>query len=97
MPIDIDDLLIYDVEIKLLGEKSILVDSQHTALIADVRALPSPIWVCGLGDNSAMIQPSGDIDIISLAERIALSWESEGYKVKRVARDSTIVQSFISV
>lgn len=98
--INIDGLFIYDAEI-CLNHNIIVVDTQHDALIGDILALPPPIDVSTLNKGSAMIRPR-NMDVVALAERIAGTWESQGYKIKRIVasegvnrRIHTEVQSFI--
>ena len=97
--IDLSGLLTHDVEIRVQGD-GILVYTQKQDVTDDVLNLPAPIWSQQMRTGVLDISPR-TVDTIALAERLALTWETRGYIVKRVVtplgytKPSNVVQSFI--
>ena len=100
MSIDLTGLFTHDVEIRMQGN-GVIVKTRHKKIIEDILALPSPIWTNQMAVGLLDVSPHG-IDCIAFAERLALTWEGEGYVVKRFhtplySFDSKQIQSFILV
>ena len=97
--IDLTGLFTHDVEIRVQS-CSFIVVTQIAAIIADTLDLPAPIWTYETTRGNVLVSPHGT-DYIALAERLALYWESQGYKVRRIVAplcttgSNNEVQSFI--
>ena len=98
--IDLTGLSTHDVEIRVQGS-CFAVITQNQIITNDTLTLPKPIHSHDYsGSGYISVTPYGT-DCIALAERLALHWESQGYKVKRIAAplgtigSNNEVQSFI--
>jgi hypothetical protein len=97
--IDLSGLFTHDVEIRMQGDGFIVV-THSTTVINDTLGLPAPIWSHEVNKGHVLVSPHGT-HCIALAERLALHWESQGYKVKRIVAplhtvgSNNEVQSFI--
>ena len=82
MTIDLSGLFTYDVEIRV-KDTSILVLSHHKDINDDCESLPAPFHVQNHNTGGLVITPN-HVDTIAFAERLSLTWETRGYKVKRL-------------
>ena len=95
MAIDLKGVVVHDAEILVTGDGSIFITSTNPKLLAEVFALPFQSE--RLSDVRAVVK-TGSTDAIAVAERIAVSWEKDGFKVNRVNGKQDIdklVQSYI--
>ena len=97
MTINLDGIVLHDAEILVNGLGSIFITSTNQKLLAEIIDLP--FQTARLSHIRTVTWTSGT-DAIAVAERIAISWENDGFKVNRIdGKSSTdkLVQSFILV
>lgn len=99
--IDLSGLNISDVLI-IVQQGDIIITSAKQDVKDDVKALPCPINVLSNGPKTNIICCDALPDCLVLAERLATTWEGQGYVVQRVYATSDAssrkpIQSFVLV
>jgi len=95
MAINLDGIVLHDAEILVSGLESIFITTNNIKLLSDAFELP---FAFSRLSNTRAVVWTGATDAIAVAERIALSWESEGLKIARIDGkngDKIFVQSFV--
>jgi hypothetical protein len=86
-------------------EREIRVVTPIKECFDEAESLPAPLHTYTLFGDTVLIEVRG-IDILTLAEKLALSWEEKGYKIERLVSTGTNrsgdlktkkIQSFILV
>lgn len=96
MAINLEGIVLIDAEILVSGADSIFITSANPKLLSEIFDLP---FQTARLSNVRAVCWTGGTDAIAVAERIALSWEVDGFKVNRLRQElggnKTPVQSFI--
>ena len=95
MAINLDGIVSHHVELVVVGNDSIFITTTIKRLLLEALELP---FSTSLISNIKIAIWTGGTDAIAVAERIAISWENDGFKVNRVvckAGVDTVVQSFV--
>jgi len=96
MAINLDGIVLYDAEISVVGKDAVFVRSSNQNLLTEgIELRPFNTYRVS---NSQIVIWTGGTDAIAVAERIAMSWEYDGFKINRIvlnAENRTAVQSFV--